>query len=72
MVKLYETGAYLVKGTELVTDSAELAAKGVNTSKEEARRRSKCLIIMELPSADGMWKECISRAGLPCGSSRNR
>ena len=42
MVKLYETGAYLVNGTELVLDnetaSQELAAKGVKTSKDEARK----------------------------------
>ena len=38
MVKLYETGAYLVNGKDLVTDEAELASKGVNTSKEEAKK----------------------------------
>ncbi len=42
MVKLYETGAYLVNGTELVLDSEtafqELAAKGVKISKDEARK----------------------------------
>ena len=37
MVKLYETGAYLINGTELVADSEDagkiLESKGINTSK---------------------------------------
>ncbi len=40
MVKLYETGAYLVNGTELVADNEDakkiLESKGINTTKEEA------------------------------------
>ena len=38
MVKLYETGAYLLNGSELVPDDGQaqavLASKGVQTSKE--------------------------------------
>ena len=40
MVKLYETGAYLINGTELVADNEDakkiLESKGINTTKEEA------------------------------------
>ena len=38
MVKLYESGAYLVNGKDLVTDEAELSSKGIQTSKEEAKK----------------------------------
>ncbi len=38
MVKLYESGAYLVNGKDLVTDEAELSSKGIQTSKDEAKK----------------------------------
>ncbi|GHV83225.1 hydratase [Spirochaetia bacterium] len=42
MIKLYDTGAYLVRGTEIVKDDAEASAKlkqlGVSASKGEARK----------------------------------
>lgn len=42
MVKLYETGAYLLNGSELVPDDGQaqavLASKGVQTSKEDASK----------------------------------
>ncbi len=38
MVKLYESGAYLVNGKDLVTDEAELSIKGIQTSKDEAKK----------------------------------
>ena len=41
MVKLYETGAYLLNGSELVPDDGQaqavLASKGVQTSKEDRK-----------------------------------
>ena len=41
MVKLHEAGAYLVNGTELVTDEKELSAKcGKAVSKEEAAKNT--------------------------------
>ena len=37
MLKLYDGGAYLVNGTEIITDEAEVKAKtGREVSKEEA------------------------------------
>ena len=39
MVKLHEAGAYLVNGTELVTDEKEQQAK-VNVSKEDAKKNT--------------------------------
>ena len=37
MIKLYEGGAYLLKGSRLVTDEAALAAEcGAAVSREEA------------------------------------
>ncbi len=42
MIRLYETGAYLLNGSELVPDDASaanvLASKGVKTSKEDAAK----------------------------------
>ena len=41
MVTLYESGAYLLNGKELVADTAsadELSAKGIKVSKEEAKK----------------------------------
>ena len=38
MIKLYETGVYLVDGTELVTDPAAFAQKYGSVSREEATK----------------------------------
>ena len=39
MVKLYDGGVYLVNGTEILADAAEVAAKtGKKVTKEEARK----------------------------------
>ena len=41
MLKLYDGGAYLVNGTEIITDEAEVKAKtGREVSKEEARTQT--------------------------------
>ncbi len=51
MVKLYETGAYLVNGTELIEDNGEagkiLEGKGIKTSKEEALKNTMAYSILE-------------------------
>ena len=39
MIRLYDTGVYLVGGTDLVTDPAEVTAKtGKKVNKEEAQK----------------------------------
>ena len=39
MIRLYDTGVYLVNGTDLVTDPAEVAAKtGKKVTKEAAQQ----------------------------------
>ena len=51
MIKLYETGAYLLNGKELIADTAEassqLASKGINTTKEEASKNTMAYGILE-------------------------
>ncbi len=63
MVKLYDQGAYLVNGTEIVEDTpkaqAEIAAKtGRQVSKEEGSKRD-----------DRLWDfegtQCIRQYGAP-------
>ena len=52
MLKLYDGGAYLVNGTEIITDEAEVKAKtGREVSKEEARTQ----IIYQ-----AIWRDCRS------------
>ena len=51
MIKLYETGAYLLNGKELIADTADasgvLASKGVKTTKEEAAKNTMAYGILE-------------------------
>ena len=48
MLKLYDGGAYLVNGTEIITDEAEVKAKtGREVSKEEARTQTMAYGILE-------------------------
>lgn len=51
MIKLYDTGAYLLNGTELVADTQEadkiLASKGVTTTKEDAAKNTMAYGILE-------------------------
>ena len=46
MIELFNTGAYLLNGTELVKDDADaqkvLASKNINVTKEEAAKNT-CL-----------------------------
>ncbi len=51
MIKLYETGAYLLNGQELVADDADsaavLAAKGITADKAEAGKQTMAYSILE-------------------------
>ena len=48
MLKLYDGGAYLVNGTEIITDEAEVKAKtGREVSKEEARTQTMAYGILD-------------------------
>ena len=51
MIKLYDTGAYLLNGTELVADTQEadkiLTSKGVKTTKEDAAKNTMAYGILE-------------------------
>ena len=44
MIELFNTGAYLLNGTELVKDDADaqkvLASKNINVTKEEAAKNT--------------------------------
>ncbi len=57
MIKLFETGAYLLNGTELVADdgAAEgvLASKGIKTSKEEATKGTIAYGILQKHNTSG-------------------
>jgi len=57
MVELYETGAYLLNGTELVPATADcdkvLASKGINVTKEEAAKNTMAYGILEKHNTSG-------------------
>ena len=57
MVKLYDSGAYLLNGTELIPDDAgvehALQQKGINTSKEEASKNTMAYGILEKHNTSG-------------------
>lgn len=57
MIKLYETGAYLLNGKELVADdaaaAAELAGRGISTTKEEASKNTMAYGILEAHNTSG-------------------
>ena len=54
MLKLYDGGAYMVNGTELITDEAEVKAKtGRGVSKEEARTQTMAYGILEAHNISG-------------------
>ncbi|MBP3620896.1 MAG: hydratase [Lachnospiraceae bacterium] len=61
MIKLYETGAYLLNGKELVVDnenaSKELAAKGISTTKEEASKNTMAYGILEAHNTSGNMEQ---------------
>ena len=54
MIRLYDTGVYLVNGTDLVTDPAEVAAKtGKTPVKEEAQKGTMAYGILEAHNHSG-------------------
>jgi aconitate hydratase len=61
MIKLYETGAYLLDGKELVPDNADaskiLAGKGVNTTKDDASRNTLAYGILEKHNTSGNMEQ---------------
>ncbi len=61
MLKLYDGGAYLVNGTEIITDEAEVKAKtGREVSKEEARTQTMAYGIWTLIIHQAIWRDCRS------------
>ncbi|MBR1737762.1 MAG: hydratase, partial [Firmicutes bacterium] len=57
MVKLYDCGAYLVNGTELIEDNADaavrLGAKGISVDKGEMRKKTIAYSILEKHNTSG-------------------
>jgi len=57
MIKLYDTGAYLLNGQELIADNDEstkvLASKGIDTTKEEASKNTMAYGILEAHNTSG-------------------
>ena len=53
MIKLYEGGAYLLNGTEIVTDEAEVSAKAGAVSKEEAAKNTMAYGILSAHNTSG-------------------
>ena len=54
MLKLYDGGAYLVNGTEIITDEAEVKAKtGREVSREEARTQTMAYGILDAHNTSG-------------------
>ena len=54
MIKLLETGAYLINGTDIVTESAEVTAKtGKNITPEEAKKNTIAYGILEAHNTSG-------------------
>ncbi len=57
MIKLYDTGAYLLNGKELIADNGDadkvLATKGVNVTKEEAAKNTMAYGILEAHNTSG-------------------
>lgn len=53
MIKLYEGGAYLVNGTEIVTDEAQVAAKVGAISREEAAKNTMAYGILSAHNTSG-------------------
>ena len=57
MIELFNTGAYLLNGTELVKDDADaqkvLASKNINVTKEEAAKNTIAYGILEAHNTSG-------------------
>ncbi len=61
MIKLYDGGAYLLNGAELVADNAEATAvlsnKGINISKEEAAKNTMAYGVLEKHNTSGNMEQ---------------
>ena len=61
MIKLYDTGAYLLNGTELVADTEEaakiLASKGITVTKDEASKNTMAYGILEKHNTSGNMEQ---------------
>ncbi len=61
MIKLYDTGAYLLNGTELVADTEDaakiLASKGITTTKDEASKNTMAYGILEKHNTSGNMEQ---------------
>ena len=61
MIKLYDTGAYLLNGTELVADTEEaakiLASKGITANKDEASKNTMAYGILEKHNTSGNMEQ---------------
>ena len=61
MIKLYETGAYLLNGKELIADNDEaakvLANKGINVTKDEAAKNTMAYGILEAHNTSGNMEQ---------------
>ena len=57
MIELFNTGAYLLNGTEIVKDDADaqkvLASKNINVTKEEAAKNTIAYGILEAHNTSG-------------------
>ncbi len=53
MIKFYEGGAYLLNGTEIVTDDAEVTATAGAVSKEEAAKNTMAYGILSAHNTSG-------------------
>ena len=61
MIKLYDTGAYLLNGTELVADTEDaakiLASKGITATKDEASKNTMAYGILEKHNTSGNMEQ---------------
>lgn len=61
MLKLYDGGAYLVNGTEIITDEAEVKAKtGREVSRRKPERRQWLMEFWTLIIHQAIWRDCRS------------
>ncbi len=61
MIKLYDTGAYLLDGRELIADDGDatalLASKGINITKDEAAKNTMAYGILEAHNTSGNMEQ---------------
>ena len=60
MIRLYESGAYLVNGTDLYTDPEELTGKtGIVPDKEELRKAQWPTVFSDHTTKAITWISCV-------------